>query len=107
MSRMIFEITEENFRREVRGSELPVLLEFFALWCGRCAMMEDVLTEFARNNTGKIKVCRADIDRSPALAEKFGVEKVPAFVAFRDGKAEQAAVGVVPYSALEEICKKS
>lgn len=102
---MIFEVTEENFRREVTGADLPVLLEFFAAWCGRCAMMEDVLAEFARKNAGKIKVCRTDIDRAPDLAEKFGVEKVPTFVAFREGRAEQAAVGVVPYRALEEICK--
>lgn len=104
---MIFEVTEENFRREVAGAELPVLLEFFALWCGRCAMMEDILAEFARNNAGKIKVCRTDIDRAPGLAEKFGVEKVPAFVVFRSGKAEKAAVGTLSYRSLEQICKKN
>ena len=104
VSRMIIDVTEANFRREVSEAELPVLLEFYAAWCGRCAMMADVLAEFAEKNAGSVKVCRADIDRSPGLAEKFGVEKVPAFIAFRRGAAQRAAVGVVPYQALDEIC---
>ena len=98
------QIDPKSFEAEVSRSELPVLLEFYAAWCGKCAMMSDVLAEFAEKNAGRVKVCRANIDRSPGLAGKFGVEKVPAFISFRGGEAQRAAVGVVPYQALDEIC---
>ena len=82
---MTVTITEENFRREVLRESKPVLLEFYGVWCSKCAMMEDVLTEFAEDHDGEIKVCRADIDKNEQLAVRFGVDTVPAFVSRWEG----------------------
>lgn len=100
---MTVTITEENFRREVLREPKPVLLEFYGVWCSKCAMMEDVLTEFTEDHDGEIKVCRADIDKNEQLAVRFGVDTVPAFFAFRGGKAVGAVVGIVPKRVLEEL----
>lgn len=100
---MAVKVDEENFMYEVIESPLPVLVEFYALWCGKCAMMEDVVTEFAAENEDRIKVCQIDSDRSGNLAEKFGVKKVPTFVAFREGKPVRSATGVLTGKALGKL----
>lgn len=100
---MTVKVDEENFVYEVIESPVPVLVEFYALWCGKCAMMEDVVTEFAAEHKGRIKVCQIDSDRSENLAEKFGVEKVPTFVAFREGKPVRRMTGVVTENVLGKL----
>lgn len=100
---MTVKVEEENFVYEVIESPLPVLVEFYAVWCGKCAMMEDVVTEFAVEHEGRIKVCQIDSDRSESLAEKFGVEKVPTFVSFWAGKPVRSTAGVVTGKALEKL----
>ncbi len=74
--------------QEVLRSETPVLVEFFAVWCGKCAMMEDVLDEIAKEYDGRVKVCQIEIEESAVLAAEFEVGIVPAFVVFRDGAKE-------------------
>ena len=103
---MTVKVDEENFMYEVIESPLPVLVEFYALWCGKCAMMEDVVTEFAAENEDRIKVCQIDSDSSGSLAEEFGIEKVPTFVAFYKGKAVRSAAGVVTGRVLEKLFEK-
>lgn len=100
---MITKITEKSFEREVLGSDVPVLLEFYASWCGKCAMMEDIAAGFAENYEGSIKVCQVDIDICKMLAQKFGVELVPTFIAFHGGEATGAAVGIVSLKTLESL----
>lgn len=100
---MIVKVDEENFVYEVIESPMPVLVEFYALWCGKCAMMEDVVTEFAAEHEGRIKVCQIDSERSESLAGRFGVEKVPTFVVFRAGKPVRSMTGVVAGKVLEKL----
>lgn len=100
---MIMKVEEENFVYEVIESPVPVLVEFYASWCGKCAMMEDVVAEFAEEKEGRIKVCQIDSDRSESLAGKYGVEKVPTFVAFRAGKPMRSVTGVVAGRVLEKL----
>lgn len=100
---MLVNVTGDNFRYEVEESPLPVLVEFYASWCGKCAMMEDVVAEFAADNEGRVKVCLVDSDSEESLAEELGVEKVPTFVVFRSGKAEGVAVGAVSRQTLDNL----
>lgn len=92
---MKIRVTAENYRQEVLEADLPVLVEFFADWCGKCAMMEDVVDLVAANSGGRLKVCQIEIEDSADLAEQFQVEVVPTFVIFRDGEPVSAASGVL------------
>ena len=86
-------ITKDNFESEVLQSEIPVLLDFFATWCGPCRMLSPILSEIAEENEGKIKVGKVDVDEEGELAAAFRVESIPTIVAFKDGKAINMAVG--------------
>lgn len=86
-------ITKENFENEVLKSEIPVLLDFFATWCGPCKMLAPILEEIAKENAGKIKVCKVDVDEEGELATAFRVQSIPTLVAFKDGKAINMVVG--------------
>lgn len=99
---MAAKITEKSFDKQVYGAGRPVLVEFYASWCPKCAMMEDVVQEFAEMYSG-VEVYQADIETEPGLADRYGIESVPAFVAFEKGKPTGAVVGVVPRQALREL----
>ena len=97
---MKIRVTAKNYPQEVLRSETPVLVEFFAVWCGKCAMMEDVLDEIAKEYDGRVKVCQIEIEESAVLAAEFEVGVVPAFVVFRDGKPVNYANGVLAKDVL-------
>ncbi len=100
---MIRKIRPGQFAAEVRDCRQPVLLEFYASWCPRCAMMDDVLEEFASANRGKIKVCRIDEADAALLMEEYGIDRVPSFLAFSGGRVTGAVVGVVSQEVLEKL----
>ncbi|MDO4939484.1 MAG: thioredoxin [Lachnospiraceae bacterium] len=95
-------ITEQNFEQEVLKSDIPVLVDFWATWCGPCRMLAPVIAEIAEENEGKIKVGKVDVDEQQGLAIKFGVNVIPTVMAFRDGKLLDKSVGFV---AKEELLK--
>ena len=97
---MKIRVTAKNYPQEVLRSETPVLVEFFAVWCGKCAMMEDVLDEIAKEYDGRVKVCQIEIEESAVLAAEFEVGIVPAFVVFRDGTPVNYANGVLAKDVL-------
>ena len=92
---MKIRVTAKNYRQEVLEARIPVLVEFFADWCGKCAMMEDVVDLVAANCGGVLKVCQIEIEDSADLAEQFQVEIVPTFVIFKNGEPVSAASGVL------------
>ena len=100
---MKIRVTAKNYPQEVLRSETPVLVEFFAVWCGKCAMMEDVVDEIAELYDGRVKVCQIEIDESETLAAECEVEIVPTFVVFRNGEPVSAASGVLAKEVLEEM----
>ena len=98
-------VNEQNFESEVLASELPVLVDFYATWCGPCRMLAPVIAEIADENEGKIKVCKIDVDAAPALAEKYGVQSIPTLAVFRGGVIAGGALGYMSKESVLELLK--
>jgi thioredoxin 1 len=94
------EITEATFASEVEDSEVPVLVDFWAAWCGPCRMVAPVVDQIAAEYAGKLKVGKVDVDSEPGLARRFGVSGIPAIALFKDGEVVSHAVGARPKGAL-------
>ncbi len=103
MLAVVKEIGPEEFRGEIEKSPLPALVEFYAGWCPKCAMMEDVVAQFAAENAGAVRVYRVDADQSKELMESYGLDRVPTFLSFREGKVTGAVAGVVRKKVLEGL----
>lgn len=87
-------ITSENFEQEVLNSELPVLVDFFATWCGPCKMMSPIVEQIEKEMEGKVKVYKIDTDEEQELAIKYGIMSIPTFIIFKEGKVSATAVGM-------------
>lgn len=96
-------VTMENFEQEVLKSELPVLVDFWAGWCGPCMMLAPVVEEIAHEHEGKVKVCKVNVDEQGELAQKFGIMSIPTVLVFKDGKVKKQSVGFVPKEKLTEL----
>ena len=90
----VIEVTENNFEKEVLKSEIPVLVDFWASWCGPCKMMAPVVDEISQEMSGKAKVCKVNIDDYPSLATKYQIMSIPTFLTFENGKVKNMTVGV-------------
>jgi thioredoxin 1 len=100
---MEIELTQENFDTEVLKSEIPVLVDFWATWCGPCKAMAPILEEIASENAGKLKVAKLDVDSQSAIAQKYGVMSMPTFMIFKGGKQIAQAIGAMPKSQLMSV----
>ncbi len=102
---MAMEITMDNFEQEVLNSDVPVMIDFWATWCMPCKMLAPVIEELAEEANAAYKVGKIDVDRSPSLAAQFGVMSIPTVIVFKNGKAAEKSVGVVPKNQLEAMLK--
>ena len=91
----VLHINKDNFHKEVMNSEKPVLLDFFASWCGPCKMVAPILDEIAEERED-IKVCKVDIDQQPELASRFRVMSVPTLMVMKEGKIVEQSIGARP-----------
>ena len=94
-------ITAANFEEEVLKSEIPVVLDFWATWCGPCRMLAPVVAKIAEKYDGKIKVGKVDVDEESELAAKFGVASIPFVVKMENGKVAATSIGYVPQDKME------
>ncbi len=97
---MTLQITDENFEEEVTKSNIPVLVDFWAEWCGPCRMLSPVLDSLSTEFEGKVKIVKVNIDDNPFSPQKFNVRSIPTLILFKDGKAVETKVGALSKSDL-------
>ncbi|MBI4232051.1 thioredoxin [Candidatus Peregrinibacteria bacterium] len=94
-------VTDENFEQEVLKSDLPVLVDFFAEWCGPCKMLGPIIDELSGEYDGKWKIVKVDIDASPAIAEKYGIQSIPSLKYFKGGEIVNEDLGFKAKDAIK------
>ena len=96
-------ITEKNFEEEVINSPIPVLVDFWATWCGPCRMLAPIIEEIAEEYEGKVKVGKINVDEEAQLAIKFGVSSIPTVMVFKNGEVTDVSVGYRPKEQLTAL----
>ena len=105
-SQLLGVATDENFEGEVLKSDKPVLIDFWAPWCGPCKALGPIVEELAAEYQDKIKVLKLNVDDSQKSAVAYGVRSIPTLIMFKDGKVSNTLIGLVPKEKLEEFVKK-
>jgi len=100
------EVTDDSFTNEVLNSELPVLVDFWAEWCGPCKMVSPIVEELSNEYNGKVKVAKLDVDSNPQTATNYGIRGIPTLLMFKDGSAVDQIVGAVPKTHIAERLDK-
>ena len=104
MSDKIVTLTDDTFDEQVKASEVPVLVDFWAEWCGPCKMISPVLEEIAEEQVGKLQIAKVNVDDSLGVASRFAVQSIPTLILFKDGEPQVKVIGAKPKSRLlEEI----
>ena len=93
-------LTAENFEEEVIQSEIPVLVDFWATWCGPCRMLGPIISEIAEESEGKIKVGKVNVDEEGELAARFGIMSIPTVMVFKNGEVSATSIGYKPKEAI-------
>jgi len=95
-------VTEQSFEDEVLQSDKPVIVDFWAEWCGPCHAVAPVLDRIVEESNGDLKLVKVNIDEQPALSQRYGVQSIPTMILFKNGEPAAAAIGAQPKSALEK-----
>jgi thioredoxin 1 len=96
------EFTDANFDQEVLKSDVPVLVDFWAVWCGPCKMIAPFVEELAGEYQGRVKIGKVDVDNNPNISVTYGIRSIPTLLIFRDGKIVDQIIGAVPKQSLAQ-----
>ncbi|MBS3028357.1 MAG: thioredoxin [Dolichospermum sp. DET50] len=99
-------VTDSSFKVDVLDSEVPVLVDFWAPWCGPCRMVAPVVEEIALQYEGKLKVVKVNTDENPQIASQYGIRSIPTLMIFKDGQKVDTVVGAVPKTTLSNTLEK-
>lgn len=99
------QLTDQNFEQEVLRADLPVLVDFWASWCGPCRMLAPVIAEIAEEYAGKVKVGKVNVDEQPNLANRYGIASIPTVMLFKNGEVVSTSLGYRPKNELETMLK--
>jgi thioredoxin 1 len=105
-SEAIMEVNDANFDQEVLKSEQPVLIDFWATWCGPCRALAPVVDEIAKAYNGKLKIFKMDVDRNTATPQRYGVRGIPTLLLFKGGQVQEQIVGFVPKETIEKALER-
>lgn len=105
MAKNVKPITDNDFETEVLQSPTPVLVDFWADWCGPCKALAPTVEQLAQQYDGKIKFCKVDVDSNPAAAARFGIRSIPTLILFQNGQPKGQLVGNVPKKSIETLIK--
>lgn len=106
MSSSAVAVTDESFQEQVLDSSVPVLVDFWAPWCGPCRMVAPVVEEIAEQYEGQIKVVKLNTDENPNISTKYGIRSIPTLMIFKDGQRVDMVVGAVPKTTLANTLEK-
>lgn len=107
MSDTIVHVTDASFDQDVLSADVPVIVDFWAEWCGPCKMIAPILDEVAREYEGRLKVCKVDVDANPEIPPKFGIRGIPTLILFKNGSAEATKVGALSKTQLVEFVEEA
>lgn len=102
----LLELTDDNFEQQVLKSDLPVLVDFWAIWCGPCKMVGPIVEELANDYSGKIKVGKLDVDNNRQVAMNFGIRSIPTVLLFKGGDVVETIIGAAPKAQIVEKISK-
>ncbi|MEM7649509.1 MAG: thioredoxin [Cyanobacteria bacterium P01_A01_bin.70] len=100
------QVTDSSFKQDVLESELPVLVDFWAPWCGPCRMVAPVVDEISEQYDGQVKVVKLNTDENPSVASQYGIRSIPTLMIFKDGQRVDMVVGAVPKTTLANTLEK-
>ncbi len=106
-SEAIIEINDSNFESEVVNSDVPVLIDFWAPWCGPCKAVAPMVEEISSSYEGRIKVGKLNVDENQSTTMKFGIRSIPTLIMFKGGEAVDQIIGAVPKGEIERVVEKS